>query len=69
MFQFTFTRGKIDNSVNAKGGPYVFKVDGQNHHRIGPLLPNVGQNPKFAQLYIYDIKMNVQTRWPLSIAE
>ena len=32
-------------------GPYIFKINGIVHHRIG----NLGhQQPKFAQIYIYD---------------
>jgi hypothetical protein len=31
-----------------------FKIHGQIYHRIGSLLPDEGQNPVFAQLYIYD---------------
>ena len=46
--------GKIDNSINTGGGPPVFRLNGQNHHRIGSLLPLEGHSPKFAQLYVYD---------------
>ena len=42
MFQFSSIGGKIDNSVNNTKGPYVFKISGQNHHRIGSLLPTRG---------------------------
>ncbi|KAF8320216.1 uncharacterized protein EI90DRAFT_2894303, partial [Cantharellus anzutake] len=35
-------------------GPYTFRVHGQFYHRIGSLLPQQGQQPKYAQLYIYD---------------
>src|SRR5204863_8696006 len=31
-----------------------FRTHGQVYHRIGPLLPEEGQPPGFAQLYIYD---------------
>ena len=54
MFQFSSIGGKIDNIVNNMRGPYVFKINGQNHYRIGSLFPARGESPKFAQLYIYD---------------
>ena len=31
-----------------------FRIHGQVYHRIGPLLPEEGHLPAFAQLYIYD---------------
>ena len=48
MFQFSSIEGKIDNTVNNMRAPYVFKINGQNHHRIGSLLPARGESPKFA---------------------
>ncbi|XVF70625.1 hypothetical protein PTKIN_Ptkin11bG0178000 [Pterospermum kingtungense] len=48
MFQFTSIGGKIDGRVNRKPGPYVFRINGQNHHKLGSLLPMDGQKPKFA---------------------
>jgi hypothetical protein len=35
-------------------GPYIFKINGMVHHRIGSLVPNIGNRPEYAQLYIYD---------------
>ena len=44
-----------DHSINrAGGGPYVFKIKGALHHRSGSLIPRVGEDPVYAQLYIYD---------------
>ena len=37
-------------------------LNGQNYHRIGSLLPESGQTPKFAQLYIYDTENEVKNR-------
>ena len=54
LFAFTSLGGKVDKSVNNGTGPYVFRLNGQNYHRIGSLLPIEGENPSFAQLYIYD---------------
>ena len=54
LFAFTSLGGKVDKSVNNDTGPYVFRLNGQNYHRIGSLLPIEGEKPTFAQLYIYD---------------
>ncbi|XP_017985317.1 PREDICTED: uncharacterized protein LOC18588470 [Theobroma cacao] len=62
MFQFTSIGGKIDSEINRRLGPYVFKINGQNHHKIGSLLPVDGERSKFAQLYIYDTENEVSNR-------
>ena len=62
MFTMTSMGGKVDNRINDGRGPYIFKLNGQNHHRIGTLLPNDGQDPQFAQLYFYDTENEVQHR-------
>ena len=54
LFAFTSTGGKVDNSINNGGAPYVYRLNGQNHHVFGSLIPNNGDDPKFCQLYIYD---------------
>ncbi|XP_057730390.1 uncharacterized protein LOC130945700 [Arachis stenosperma] len=50
------------DSVNDGRGPPQFIISGQNYHRIGSLLPDVGQKPKFAQLYIYDTQYEIMHR-------
>ena len=40
--------GKVYTRVNDGRGPYIYKLNGQNHHRIGTLIPANGQNPHFA---------------------
>ncbi|KAL3629794.1 hypothetical protein CASFOL_027016 [Castilleja foliolosa] len=62
MFSFTSMGGKIDNSMNKGNGPPVFKLQGQNYHRIGSLLPIEGEQPKFAQLYIHDTTNEISNR-------
>ncbi|KAL6546679.1 hypothetical protein OROMI_022400 [Orobanche minor] len=62
MFSFTSMGGKVDTSVNKGRGPYVFKIQGANYHRIGSLLPQSGSYPKFSQLYIYDTDNEVTNR-------
>ena len=37
-------------------------MNGQNHHKIGSLLPVVGKDPSFAQLYIHDTKKEIHYR-------
>ncbi|XP_068309880.1 uncharacterized protein [Pyrus communis] len=53
---------KVDPSINKGRGPYVFKINGQVHHLMGSLLPPEGDNPKFAQLYIYGTQNEVSNR-------
>jgi len=53
---------KIDNTVNLRPGPYVYKISGQNYHRIGGLIPGQGKPPKFSQLYVHDTENEVQNR-------
>nr|KYP72056.1 hypothetical protein KK1_011343 [Cajanus cajan] len=37
-------------------------MSGENYHRIGSLLPNPGEQPKFSQLYIYDTENEVTNK-------
>nr|CAD1824599.1 unnamed protein product [Ananas comosus var. bracteatus] len=62
MFSFTSMGGQIDSTINQGGGPYVFKLHGQNCHMIGSLLPTQGSRPRFSQLYIYDTENEVLNR-------
>lgn len=62
MFAFTSMGGKVDNQINNGSGPYVFRMNGQNYHRIGTLLPEDGDKPRWVQLYIYDTENEVQNR-------
>ncbi|KAI9087179.1 hypothetical protein K1719_030814 [Acacia pycnantha] len=55
MFCFTSMGGRIDHSINSKGGgPYSFVLASQNHHLIESLLPTQGNPPVYSQLYIYN---------------
>ena len=48
-------RVKVDNELaNAKLGVYTFCIHGVVHHSIGRLIPEPGEPPKFAQIYIHD---------------
>ncbi|KAH7533322.1 hypothetical protein FEM48_Zijuj04G0118500 [Ziziphus jujuba var. spinosa] len=62
MFSFTSMGGKINSSANRGRGLPVFRLHGQNYHKIGSLLPLEGSLPKIAQLYIYDIENEVSNR-------
>lgn len=62
MFAFTSIGGNVDRTINSKRGPYIFRINGSNHHKIGSLLPMPGGTPKFAQLYIYDTDNEVSNR-------
>jgi hypothetical protein len=62
MFAFTSMGGKQDKSVNVGRGPYCYRIEGQNLHKIGTLLPEKGKPPKFAQLYIYDKPNEIRNR-------
>ncbi|KAI3720341.1 hypothetical protein L6452_21257 [Arctium lappa] len=62
MFAFTSLGARIDSSINRGKGSYVYRVSGQNYHRIGSLLPERGKKPQFAQLYIYDTENEIANR-------
>lgn len=62
LFSFTSMGGTIDKNINNGDGPYVFRVNGQIHHRIGCLLPKPNEIPKFAELYIFDTKNEIENR-------
>ncbi|XP_024976216.1 uncharacterized protein LOC112514116 [Cynara cardunculus var. scolymus] len=62
MFSFTSMGGKYDTSINSGNAPYIYRLNGQNYHRMGSLLPPDGRKPKFSQLYIYDTKNEVSNR-------
>ncbi len=62
LFAFSSMGAAIDKSINTGNAPYVFKINGVVHHRIGTLVPSHGSPPKFAQLYIYDQENELQNR-------
>lgn len=62
MFAFTSIGGKVVTNLNDGGGPPQFILSGQNYHRIGNLLPEDGQLPKYAQLYIHDTQNEASNR-------
>ncbi|PWA63861.1 hypothetical protein CTI12_AA347070 [Artemisia annua] len=62
MFAFTSIGAKQDMSVTDGRGPYCYRIQGQNYHRMGTLLPENGKPPKFAQQYIYDQENEIKHR-------
>jgi hypothetical protein len=67
MFSFTSPGMQIDKGITRGRGPPTIRIQGQTCHRIGTMLPNVGEKPKYAQLYIYMIRiMKLQTECTLS---
>jgi hypothetical protein len=54
-FAFTSLQVAEDYSVNEHHrGPPVFRIQGELHHRGGPLAPDPDRLPSYAQLYFYD---------------
>ncbi|XP_058725711.1 uncharacterized protein LOC131597006 [Vicia villosa] len=62
MFSFTSPGMKFDTTYSKKGGPPTLRLHGQTCHRIGTLLPEIGDRPQYAQLYIYDTDNEVTNR-------
>lgn len=62
LFAFTSIGANIDRSINTGHGPYVFRINGVVHHRIGSLIPAPGKRLEYAQLYIYDTTNELQNR-------
>ncbi|KAL8119747.1 hypothetical protein AgCh_017013 [Apium graveolens] len=50
LFAFTSTGGIVHHSINNGGTPYIYRLNGQNHHLFGSLIPEDGEDPKFCQL-------------------
>ena len=48
MFAFTSLGVEIDKSINTGRGPYIFRINGVVHHRIGSLIPEEGSKPQYA---------------------
>ncbi|GKA22626.1 hypothetical protein Tco_0708588 [Tanacetum coccineum] len=62
MFSFTSMDGKIDNAINRHGrGPFVFRLRGQNYHKIGTLLPQESKPPKLHNC-IFDADNEVENK-------
>jgi hypothetical protein len=62
MFSFTSPGMQIDKGITRGRGPPTIRIQGQTCHRIGSMLPVIGQKPKYAQLYIYDTENEIDNR-------
>ncbi len=58
---FTSAGANLDTSV-AQPGDYTYRLRGELYHRMGSLLPQPGEAPKFAQLYISDLHVELDGR-------
>ncbi|PWA48215.1 hypothetical protein CTI12_AA493330 [Artemisia annua] len=63
MFSFTSMGGNVDRDINKGGGPFIFRISGQNYHLHGTVLPRDEEIPKFAQLYIVDTCNEISNRY------
>ena len=55
VLAFASLGANLDKGLaNAKRGVYTFRIHGVMYHRIGRLMPNEGEAPAFAQIYIHD---------------
>jgi hypothetical protein len=62
ILSFTSTGARIHESVTGTRGVYAFRIQGEIYHRIRSLLPQHDAQPRFCQLYIYDITNQLQHR-------
>lgn len=63
VFAFTSLRANVDeNLASSRNGVYTFRVNGQLYHNIGPLMPDEGESPKFAQIYFYEKNYQLSRR-------
>lgn len=69
MFAFTSMGGKVDYEINKQAsGPYVFRLNGQNYHQIGTLLPKDDVTKPFRvapKLYVNAVPLafSIWRRW------
>ena len=52
----------MDRTTVQGTGPSSFRIHGALHHLMGSLLPPDGQEPSYAQLYIYDAEEATRRR-------
>lgn len=63
VFAFASLDVHIDEALaRAVNGVYTFRINGTICHQIGPLLPEGGSAPAFAQIYIHDPLMQLHQR-------
>ncbi|KAM5582463.1 hypothetical protein ABKV19_002737, partial [Rosa sericea] len=62
VFSFTSMGVHVDQNLATGGGTFTFRAQGSIYHKIGTLLPNEDNRPRFLQLYIYDTDHELQNR-------
>lgn len=65
-----FTSIRCDEGVRGGGpsGPRSFHIQGQLYHSHGPLAPEPGRRPTFAQIYFYDPHVATDFRMGLDLS-
>lgn len=59
-FAMVSSEAHLDDSLTH--GIYNFKIHDTFYHRLGPLIPQEGRDPKYAQIYIYDVNTGTHQR-------
>lgn len=55
VFSFTSMGVHVDENLATRTrGVYTFRAQGAIYHKIGSLLPNSSDRPRYLQLYVYD---------------
>jgi hypothetical protein len=54
---------KLDHGLsNMNTGNYTFRIQGSTYHLIGSAMPDQGDQPKFAQIYFYNVEHELDNR-------
>ncbi|OMO66755.1 DNA helicase PIF1, ATP-dependent [Corchorus olitorius] len=62
-FAFTSMGVHLDQSLpGGNRGVFVFRAQGNIYHKIGGLLPNSNERPRFLQMYVYDTEHETEYR-------
>lgn len=59
---FAMASWNANIQIHRGRGPQVVTIHGQAYHATGPLLPQTGHTPQYAQLYIMDSRQALQER-------
>lgn len=62
MFPVTSMGAKVDKKITNKSVPYICRINGENYHWIGSLLPANSEQAHFIQLYFHNTSNEVQNR-------
>ncbi|XP_028094699.1 uncharacterized protein LOC114294746 [Camellia sinensis] len=63
VFSFTSMDVHVDENLATRTqGVYTFRAQGAIYHKIGSLLPNSSDRPRYLQLYVYDTDYENENR-------